>query len=273
MSPDELALALEVKRSEMLRATEALMWRYNLPTADAEDFLQEAILRLLNMTEAITAGEMLGLYYTTIRNLLKNRVRDTQARSDDDKDVALLFYEQDSQAQMQHRERLNVEVTDAIQRLPERTRRAVELIWMEECTHLQAATTLKCSTRDTLAALESARPLLQAALTRYDHRRRLLSVPIEGDRGKISQPAHREASDKEPTYDVPVVRNPHHHQRAKPVTITRLDAEGRILSVRTMPARIFRQKARELTTSHVSLVPAPLSIPGPETSVGEMPAA
>jgi RNA polymerase sigma factor (sigma-70 family) len=267
MSPVELAEILESKRPEMLRTTEALMWRYSLPTADAEDFLQEASIRLLNMVDDITPTEMMGLYFTTIRNLLKNRVRDTQEHNDDKTDIALHFYEQDSQAQMQQRERLNVEVAEAIARLPERVRRVVELIWMEEQTHLQAATILKCSTRDTLAALEVALPLLQTTLARYDHRRRLPSVPVEGDRGKISQPAHREASDEDPTYDIPVEHHPHHLQRAQPVTVSKYDENGQLLSVHTMPARVFRRHARALISSHVPPVPAPLSIPGAETSL------
>jgi RNA polymerase sigma factor (sigma-70 family) len=199
MTPEELAEALEAKRPEMIRVASARLRRHGLEY-EAEDFVQEAFIKILggvaenNYTFAEGIG---GLFTTTLITLIQNRIRDTRRR-DVLTDEYTRIYQPDSQAHIQQRERLKLDVSLALDKLPDaRTRAVVRLIWMEEHTHLQTAKILKCSTRDTLAALATALPILQAALARYDHRQRQPSVPALDRLGvSPSRPPYKEETDE-----------------------------------------------------------------------------
>jgi RNA polymerase sigma factor (sigma-70 family) len=177
MTSDELVAALEAKRPEMLRIARAILRRSGME-ADAEDFLQDATIKILAglQDERYTFDEGVGgMFQTAIINLIHDH-RAKERTREHTSDEYTRIYQPDSQAQIQQRERLKIEVALALGQLDSRTREIVELVWMEGNNWTRTARLLKCSKRDVQAGLERALPILQQALARYDHRHRVSHV-------------------------------------------------------------------------------------------------
>jgi RNA polymerase sigma factor (sigma-70 family) len=175
MSHEELAAKLEEKRPEMIRIISARL-RYHGLEMDAEDVVQDSVLNLLEYETPIRPEDVAGLFYAVCARLAYNRIGKYKVHDKLD-DEYQRVYQHDSQAQMRQRERLKTDVDLALAKLPtDRMRAVVRLVLMEGHYWAQAAKELKCSKRDIQLALDTAVPILQLELTRYDHRKRHVSA-------------------------------------------------------------------------------------------------
>ena len=203
MNADDLAQVLETKRLEMVRIIGARL-RYHGREMDAEDIIQDAMVNLLEYQPPIRPEELPGLFHATASRLAYNRIRDTKNHNGRH-DEYTTVYQPDSQAHMRQREQLKVDVELALDKLPdERTRQVTRLVWMEGYNWTRTAKVLRCSKRDVQTSLETALPILQLELARYDHRVRPANVPAADRLGvSASQPSYKEESDETDSYTAP----------------------------------------------------------------------
>lgn len=199
MTTEELVTALEAKRPEMMRIAQALLRSSGL-VDEAEDFIQDALIKILRNAEGYTfdEGNVGGLFQTTLVHLIydRNAVKKTAERGSDE---YTRIYQPDSQAQIKQRERLKIDVALAMDRLPDPlTRQIVRLAWMNDQPHRRIKRTLKVSGETVAQALAVAKPILRLELARYDHRQRPANIPLTEDRPGVStsQPLYKEGTDE-----------------------------------------------------------------------------
>lgn len=196
MTPVELTDLLEEKRAEMLRIARARLRRHGLE-ADAEDFVQEGMIHLLNHADSLTPLEVGGWFRTYMLGAIRDQVGKETTRGRVKGELAIV-YQPDSQGLMKWRERLKIDVELALGLLEDRTRHIVQMMWMEDYNRRSVVRLLKISEHTVTDALAEARPILEKALAKYDHRNRPASVPAE-DRCLASQPPYKKESDETDT--------------------------------------------------------------------------
>jgi RNA polymerase sigma factor (sigma-70 family) len=194
ISADELAQALEEKRAEMTRLAYGLLRRSGL-SGDAEDVVQDAMMKILSMTDYDFTDGVGGVFASSVMGLVINLVKIHTRRVELVSDDYTRIYQPDSQAHMRQRERLKIDVEEALALLEPQTSQIVRLTWMEDMTYLNIQAELTVAPNTIADALASAKPVLQIALARYDHRQRPANVPAE-ERVSASQPPYKEGIDE-----------------------------------------------------------------------------
>lgn len=199
MTSEELSTALEAKRPEMIRIAAAKLRRHGLEY-EAEDFVQEAMIEILRglAEDRYTFDEGVGpIFQTTLVHRIYDRfAKERTAQRTTDEYTRI--YQPDSQAHMQQRERLKVDVELALAKLDPLTGQIARLVWMEALTYRQIMRQLRVTDRTITAALNEARPVLCSELARYDHRQRPPSVPAR-ERVSTSQPPYKKENDETDT--------------------------------------------------------------------------
>jgi RNA polymerase sigma factor (sigma-70 family) len=232
MTPDELAQLLDEKRPEMIRVAESRLRRHGLEY-EAEDFVQDAFLKLLNYRHQMTVPEAGAFIHMTVVHLIRDHLAKEQTK-ERATDEYTRVYQPDSQGQIRQRERLKLDVSLALDKLDAPTARIVQLVWMEGYNYRQVMKMLKITDRTITESLAAALPILQKVLGHYCP----TIIPPRVALPYLYTPQERKAV-------AASIRKDRNARRSGPVKVTRYSPNGEeILSVTTQTAAEWRRTHR-----------------------------